>query len=92
MTDNAFERPPRALDDDRPLFSEDDVPMFEQIQRALPDDGLDDSVEAALREIPPDDKQIAGIKQNIAKLEADGLWATARFYTRLLEKRESQEG
>jgi len=93
MTDNAFEREPKRYDnDDRPLFSEDDLPMFEQIQRALPEDGVDDAVAGALKELPPNDAQVQGIKQNIDKLKQDGLWATARFYERLLEKREAQEG
>jgi len=96
MTDNAFERQeesnqaPRNVDE--PLFTEDDLPMFEQIQRALPDDGVDDAVEGALKELPPTDAQVQGIKQNIQNLKDQGLWATARFYEKLLEKREAQEG
>lgn len=89
--DNAFERQgPRNVDE--PLFTEDDLPMFEQIQRALPEDGVDDAVEGALKELPPTDAQVEGIKRNVDKLKEQGLWATARFYERLLEKREAQEG
>lgn len=86
MTDNAFER------GEKPLFTEDDLPMFEVIQRSLPEDGVDDAVEGALKELPPTDDQVEGIKRNIDRLKGDGLWATARFYERLLEKREAQEG
>jgi len=103
MAGNAFERNENPEDttptpgrdpfsDERPLFSEDDLPMFEQIQRALPEEGVDDAVGSVLKEMPPDDKQLEGIKRNVEKLEQDGLWATARFYKRLLEKREAQEG
>jgi len=87
MTDNAFER-----QEDKPLFSEDDLPMFEQIQRSFDDDAVDDSVAGALKEIPPNDAQVEGIKRNIEGLKEQGLWATARFYERLLVKREAQEG
>ena len=95
MTDNAFERPAgvNPNNTDVPLFEDGrEVPMFEQIQRALDDEGINDSVEMALKEMPPNDKQVQGIKQNIDKLKQQGLYATARFYERLLEKREAQEG
>lgn len=98
MTDNAFERQPEEpkrfgpKNVDEPLFTSSDVPMFEQIQRALPDDGVDDAVEGALKELPPTDAQVQGIKQNIQNLKDQGLWATARFYEKLLEKRDAQEG
>jgi hypothetical protein len=95
MTDNAFERPAgvNPNNTDVPLFEDGkEIPLFEQIQRALPDDGIDDSVEKALSEMPPNDAQAQGIKQNIDKLKQQGLWATARFYERLLEAREAQEG
>ena len=95
MTDNAFERPAgvNPQNTDIPLFEDGkEVPMFEQIQRALPDEGVEDSVDMALREMPPTDAQVEGIKHNIDKLKQQGLYATARFYERLLEKREAQEG
>lgn len=89
--DNAFERQgPRNVDE--PLFSEDDLPLFERIQREFDEDAVDESVSGALKELPPDAKQVQGIKQNIDKLKEQGLWATARFYERLLVKREAQEG
>ena len=87
MTDNAFER-----QGDKPLFTEDDLPLFEQMQRHFDTHAVDDSVTTALRELPPDDDQVEGIKRNIEGLKEQGLWATARFYERLLEKREAQEG
>lgn len=89
--DNAFERQgPRNVDE--PLFSEDDLPLFERIQREFDEDAVDESVGGALKELPPTDAQVQGIKQNIDKLKEQGLWATARFYERLLVKREAQEG
>lgn len=88
MTDNAFER----QNVDKPLFDENDLPMFEQMQRALPDEAVDEAVAVTLKEVPPDDAQVEGIKRNIERLKGDGLWATARFYEKLLVKREAQEG
>lgn len=85
MTDNAFERPPHHNDDAH-------VPLFELIQRALPEDGVDDAVASALKELPPDAMTVTGIEQNIDKLKQEGLWATARFYEKLLALRGRQEG
>jgi len=95
MTDNAFERPAgvNPNNTDKPLFEDGgEIPLFEQIQRALPEEGVEDSVDKALSEMPPNDKQVEGIKRNIQGLKDQGLYATARFYERLLEKREAQEG
>ena len=95
MTDNAFERAAgeNPNNTDKPLFEDGkEVPLFEQIQRALPDEGVEDSVDMAMKEMPPTDDQAEGIERNIEKLKQQGLWATARFYERLLEKREAQEG
>lgn len=95
MTDNAFERPAgvNPNNTDQPLFEDGtEVPLFEQIQRALDDEGVDDSVKTALKDMPPNDAQAEGIKRNIARLKEQGLYATARFYERLLEQREAQEG
>ena len=95
MTDNAFERPAgvNPQNTDTPLFEDGtEIPLFEQIQRALDDDGVEGSVDTALSEMPPTDDQAEGIKRNIDRLKEQGLYATARFYERLLEKREAQEG
>lgn len=79
---NAFEDMPK-----------DQVPgnLFETIQRQLETEDVDDSVDRALGALPPDEDTVKGIEKNIQKLKDQGLWATARFYERLLEKRDLQE-
>jgi hypothetical protein len=77
-----------AFEDNEPLFSEDDLPVFEQQQRAYSDEQVAEIVDKVLEDLPPETAEAEGIKRNIEKLKSDGLWATARFYERLLEKRE----
>lgn len=72
----------------------DKVPgnLFETIQRQLPDEDVNAAVQQVLFDLPPNDEEVAGIEKNIEKLKGLGLWATARFYERLLEKRDSGRG
>ena len=69
-----------------------DTNAFEEAQRQLEIDEVNEQVERALKVLPPDEDQLQGIRNNIEKLKANGNWATARFYETLLEKRGLQEG
>ena len=61
--------PNNAFEDNGPLFSEDDLPLFEREQRGLTPEMVDQVVEDVLFNVPPEPKEEAGIRENVEKLE-----------------------
>lgn len=83
MTRNAFEgrRDP----------AQDELPLEEQVQRQFSNAEVDEAIE----DMSPAEREAAvshqfkdpdNIEANIASLKSHGMWATARFYERLLGK------
>lgn len=70
----------------------EELPLFEKDQRALADNEVDDVLrtmsdrEAAVA-VGSQFKDAEHIEANIASLKQQGLWATARFYERLLQRK-----
>jgi hypothetical protein len=79
----------RTFERDDP--GEDELPLEEQVQRQFTEADVRESIEEMSEtEIKTTlDLQFRGPltpQENIAKLKSNGMWATARFYERLLEK------
>jgi len=81
----------------RNVFEPDDpqeeVPMFEADQRALADNEVEDVLRSmsdreAVIAVGAQFKDAERIVENIASLKQQGLWATARFYERLLQRKK----
>lgn len=87
MSHNAFE----AQDDD----PQEELTLFEHDQRGLADNEVDAVLETmsdreAVMAIGAQFKDGDRVNENIAKLKQEGMWATARFYERLLERKRRQ--
>lgn len=88
MSRNAFE----AQGDDDPS---EELTLFEADQRALADNEVDAvlktmSDQEAVMAVGAQFKDVDHIEENIASLKEQGLWATARFYERLLARKRRQ--
>jgi hypothetical protein len=81
MSRNTFERDDPA----------EEVPLEEETQRQFTVAEVDEAIDSMTdREralaVGAQFKDVEHIDANIAKLKQEGLWATARFYERLLRK------
>lgn len=88
MSRNAFEA--QAEED-----PQEEVPLFESVQRELDDNEVDTVLETmsdreAVMAVGAQFKDGDRVNENIAKLKQEGLWATARFYERLLERKRQR--
>lgn len=74
---------------------QEEVPLFETVQRELADNEVDDVLKTmsdreAVMAVGAQFKDAGHIEENIASLKRQGLWATARFYERLLERKRQR--
>lgn len=73
----------------------EELPLFEHDQRELADNEVDDLLRSmsdreAMVAVGSQFKDADHIEANIASLKQQGLWATARFYERLLQRKRQQ--
>lgn len=71
----------------------EEIPLFETVQREMGDNDVDETL-FAMSDAEKDMavhaqfKDVERIEANIASLKQQGLWATARFFERLLAERK----